>query len=302
MPGIFISYRRSDTGFGAGRLNDDLGLVFGKDLVFQDIDDIKAAEKWKDVIHENTRDAKVMLVLVGPHWLEDAEGRRRLDDPKDVLRNEILQAMDNDLTVMPVLLGKTDMPSEGDLPDPLKPLCGYNAIEISESRWQYDVGRLIERLRELIIPKSGRHALQQAHREMSKKQEEYLALLDRSPADALELADRALESLDRMLPVHFDDPYLQVVRGYFHKNRAMALQRLQRYDDAESALTEAERVFDTMIRARPKDASAWNGKANVELLRGNAAKALPYSERAIELDPNNKYFQGDHQTILRYLP
>jgi hypothetical protein len=38
MPGIFISYRRSDSGGHAGRLRDHLSAHFGKALVFQDID------------------------------------------------------------------------------------------------------------------------------------------------------------------------------------------------------------------------------------------------------------------------
>src|SRR5437667_145318 len=40
MPGVFLSYRRSDAGGWAGRLKDHLVLRFGPDRVWQDADDL----------------------------------------------------------------------------------------------------------------------------------------------------------------------------------------------------------------------------------------------------------------------
>lgn len=40
MAGIFISYRRSDTGAVCGRIADSLRAVFGNDAVFRDVSDI----------------------------------------------------------------------------------------------------------------------------------------------------------------------------------------------------------------------------------------------------------------------
>ena len=50
---IFISYRRDDSQWVAGRLADSLAAYFGDDRVFRDIDGIVAGERFADVI-DNT--------------------------------------------------------------------------------------------------------------------------------------------------------------------------------------------------------------------------------------------------------
>jgi hypothetical protein len=45
------------------------------------------------------------------------------------------------------------MPSEADLPNDLNKLAGRNALEISDSRWEYDVGVLIKNLESLARAK-----------------------------------------------------------------------------------------------------------------------------------------------------
>jgi tetratricopeptide (TPR) repeat protein len=298
MSGVFISYRRSDSGGWAGRLFDHLSMRFGKDLVFQDFDDIKSGTDFLKVIRTAIKVCDVVLVLIGPHWLKNAEGRRRLDNPQDVLRMEISEALKGAKTVIPILLGGASMPSAENLPDPIKSLARQHAVEVTDSRWDYDVGQLIERLRELILPREGQLSLPQAQQELREKQLRYFEILPHNAAGALELAQQALAFLDRVSPLYPHDPYLQLVRGYFHKNEAMALRNLGRYEEFEKALNEAERVFDTMIRERPADAGAWNGKGSVEALRGNFKEALRFIDRALEIDPNFEAAKKDREEIL----
>jgi tetratricopeptide (TPR) repeat protein len=302
MTGVFISYRRADTGPWAGRLSDHLNLRFGKDLVFQDIDDIKPGEDFLQVIRTKIKTCEVVLVLIGPYWLRDAKGRRRLDDPKDVLVMEISEALMARKTVIPLLLGGASMPSPRDLPEPIKSLSTKHAAEITESRWHYDVEQLIERLRELVITSAEHISLPQAQQELNQQQLHYFDILPHNPAEALELSQKAFAYLDRVSPLYPQDPYLQVLRGYFHKNEAMALRNLKRYEEFQKALNEAERVFNTMTSERPKDASAWNGKGSVEMLRGNFEMALHFVDLALEYDPNHEGAQRDRQEILRHLP
>lgn len=301
MSGVFISYRRSDSGGWAGRLFDHLSMRFGKDLVFQDFDDIKPGTDFLEVIRTAIKVCDVVLVLIGPHWLKDAEGRRRLDNPQDVLRMEISEALEGEKTVIPILLGGASMPSAENLPDPIKSLSRQHAVEVTDSRWDYDVGQLIKRLRELILPREGQLSLSQAQQELHQKQLRYFEILPHHAAGALELAQQALAFLDRVSPLYPHDPYLQLVRGYFHKNEAMALRNLDRYEEFEKALNEAERVFDTMIRERPADVGAWNGKGSVEALRGNFKEALRFIDRALEIDPNYEAAKQDREEILRRL-
>ena len=46
MGGIFISYRREDSGLYAGRLRDTLSHHFGAEQVFRDIDSINPGERF----------------------------------------------------------------------------------------------------------------------------------------------------------------------------------------------------------------------------------------------------------------
>ena len=115
MGGIFISYRREDSGPYAGRLGDVLSQHFGADQVFRDIDRIKPGERFPSRIEQAVGSCDALLALIGPTWLSitDDAGRRRLDNPDDVLRREIATALGrgDDVLVIPVLVGPTSMPS-----------------------------------------------------------------------------------------------------------------------------------------------------------------------------------------------
>lgn len=141
---IFISYRREDSQWAAGRLSDSLAAYFGDERVFRDIEDIAGGANFGDVIHETLGAADAVVVLIGKEWLgaSDAGGRRRLDDPEDWVAREIAGALDKGVPVYPVLLEGTPMPRREELPEALWPLTRYNAVSISDSRWQDDVARL----------------------------------------------------------------------------------------------------------------------------------------------------------------
>ena len=63
--------------------------------------------------------------------------------------------------MIPVLVQGAPMPDESELPAPLLPLRGYQACELSDLRWNYDVDRLIAAI-EAIAPSSGQKALRTA--------------------------------------------------------------------------------------------------------------------------------------------
>ena len=108
-----------------------------------DIDAIEPGLDYQEFI-ESTIDAiDVMVVLIGRQWLLSPTGRRRLDDPDDFVRLEIAGALERKIRVIPVLLEGAPMPTVHDLPPPVVPLAQRNAIEISDSRWDYDCQRLV---------------------------------------------------------------------------------------------------------------------------------------------------------------
>ena len=141
---IFISYRRADTSGYAGRLQDDLGELFGDETVFRDVVKIEPGRDYVDVIDGALESCAAVLVVIGREWLDyrDETGRRRLDDPTDMLRLEVATALKRETVVIPVLVEKAQMPDAEDLPEPLRALARRQAIELSDVNWDHDVGRL----------------------------------------------------------------------------------------------------------------------------------------------------------------
>ena len=103
---IFISYRRSDTPHVAGRLFDRLVARFGAGNVFIDVDTIEPGLDFTDAIADAVGACDVLLALIGSHWLDAADdrGRRRLDDPDDLVVVEIATALQRQIRVIPVLV------------------------------------------------------------------------------------------------------------------------------------------------------------------------------------------------------
>ena len=156
MGGIFISYRREDSGPYAGRLRDTLSQHFGAEQVFRDIDTINPGERFPRVIEEAVGSCDALLALIGPTWLAitDDAGRRRLDDPDDFVRLEIATALcRSDVLVIPVLVGATSMPAAADLPKPLAPLAECNAVRITDESWDGQVARLTGALEKVVKPR-----------------------------------------------------------------------------------------------------------------------------------------------------
>jgi hypothetical protein len=148
MSRIFISYRRADSAMAAGRLYDHLSSHFGENLVFMDIDTIEPGEDFVEVIENAVTASSAVVVVIGPDWLTimDATGQRRLDNPNDFVRLEIAAALERNIRVIPVLVDGATMPDADNLPEPLVKLTRRNALVVSNERFRYDVGKLIETL------------------------------------------------------------------------------------------------------------------------------------------------------------
>ncbi|HJQ91623.1 MAG TPA: toll/interleukin-1 receptor domain-containing protein [Acidimicrobiia bacterium] len=153
MARIFICYRREDSSGHAGRLYDRLGARFG-DEVFMDIDAIGPGVDFARLIDETIDTIEAVIVVMGQEWLSsaDADGSRRLDDPEDLVRQEISVALARDVLVIPVLVQGAVLPKPADLPPELVGLTRHNAFEVSDARWNYDADRLVRALEEALAP------------------------------------------------------------------------------------------------------------------------------------------------------
>jgi hypothetical protein len=150
---IFISYRRGqDAGF-AGRLFDRLERTFRREALFMDVDSIAPGEDFVSILEARVAECDVLLALIGRGWLTatDEAGRRRLDNPEDLVRIEIATALAQAKRVIPVLIDDVPMPRSEDLPEILRPLVRRQATRLSHDRFKADSDRLICALKQVLV-------------------------------------------------------------------------------------------------------------------------------------------------------
>ena len=158
MSDIFLSYRRRDSQSATGRLADRLTAHFGTARVFLDHDSIVSGEDFAEAIRRGIGTSVVVLVVIGPDWLDarGTDGKRRLDDPADFVRQEIEAALAGGVPIIPLLVEGANMPPDNAVPVSLSEFTRCQAIELSETRWQYDVDRLIATLQARFAIESDR--------------------------------------------------------------------------------------------------------------------------------------------------
>jgi tetratricopeptide (TPR) repeat protein len=192
--GVFINYRSADTGSYGALLYLELSRRFGAKLVFRATESIPAGADFADELLGRVRRCRVLLALVGPGWLTaGADGRRRIDDPRDWVRRELAEAFTAGATVIPVLTDGADLPREADLPADIAALgrCQYRWLRHREAA--ADLDRICADLTEAdpaLAVAAGRRS----------------ALPHQLPADVSAFAGRAgeLADLDSRLPAGTD--------------------------------------------------------------------------------------------------
>jgi len=167
LPGrIFISYRRQETAWPAGRLYDVLVEHFPSEQVFKDVDSIEPGEDFIERITAAVSSCDVLLALIGPDWLTitDEEGRRRLDNPGDYVRLEIETALQRKIRVIPILVDPARMPRADQLPPTLAPLARRNAVEINPL--SFDTVRLMTAVQKTLAEEQApQQAAEEARRQ-----------------------------------------------------------------------------------------------------------------------------------------
>ena len=67
-------------------------------------------EDWKAILQEAVDKSDIMLVAMGPEWIDLFEGRRVSGEP-DWVRFEVASALARGIPIGPVLLGLQEVPS-----------------------------------------------------------------------------------------------------------------------------------------------------------------------------------------------
>jgi hypothetical protein len=153
MPKIFCCYRRDDSTYQTGRIFDHLAHRFGKEELFRDVDSTPLGRDFRKVLTEQVAGSKVLLAIIGDDWLSASEkpGERRLDDPSDFVRIEIESALRRNMPLIPVLVGRAEMPKPDDLPESMRELAFRNGLAVrADPDFSNDVERLIRGISEAL--------------------------------------------------------------------------------------------------------------------------------------------------------
>src|SRR5262249_51351031 len=93
----------------------------------------------------------VFLAVIGSKWTGQSRGRRRIDDPQDLVRVEIETALARGIVVIPVLIKRMKMPASAHLPQSLQGLRRLNGVTIDEGRdFNVHVDRLIRQIEAVV--------------------------------------------------------------------------------------------------------------------------------------------------------
>src|SRR5262249_1451335 len=113
MTNVFISYRRDDSGGYSRAIYQHLVQQFGANAVFMDLETLKPGRDFVAEIKHALEESRLMLVLIGKDWMgPKVDGTYRIHDPKDFVRLEVALGLQQDILVIPILLGNASMPNE----------------------------------------------------------------------------------------------------------------------------------------------------------------------------------------------
>jgi len=141
---IFISYRRDDDSLRAVLLDLVISGAFNepskppKVRIFRDTCQ-RLGVTWPKELQEQISSADVVLVVIGPKWLEARAEfeRRRIDQTDDWVRQEIELARNS--TVIPIAFGGARIPPTEALPQSIAYLSDKQGVEVRDEALESDL-------------------------------------------------------------------------------------------------------------------------------------------------------------------
>ena len=150
---IFLSYRREDSQVWTDRIAKALKEHFGEKVVFQDVDGIPPGVDFRQHLQDHLAHCQAILVVIGPNWVsaKDAIGIQRLQKEHDWVKLEIEIGLERNLPIIPLLVDKTAMPPQKELPGSINELAFKNSLPIRNNPdFETDMGRLINSLERYV--------------------------------------------------------------------------------------------------------------------------------------------------------
>ena len=132
-------------------LDKYLSACFGSDEVFRASKSIPPGSPFVPHLLRAVRESALLLAVIGQEWLTvaDARGRRRLDDPEDLVRREIAVAFEHGITVVPVLMD-ADRLTDAVLPPDIAALVGCQDFRVHFRDSDESLRALAEKLEEMV--------------------------------------------------------------------------------------------------------------------------------------------------------
>lgn len=146
---IFISYRRKNSTWFAGRLYDSLKNRFNGLEIFMDVDEIEGGEIFKQKIDKAINDCIVFLPVIDAEWAsikDEKTDKKRLFTKDDLIVFEIERAILQRKIIIPVLMENSNMPLPKELPASIKTFVDAHAIRLKHESWNRDIDKLIKNL------------------------------------------------------------------------------------------------------------------------------------------------------------
>ncbi len=143
---VFISYRRALSPDAARRIAALLRQRLPRARPYLDVESIAFGTNFVDAIQSQLSQTRAVLVLMPPGWAEirDAQGQPRLWQRDDRVREEVATALKRGVPVIPVLMDRAAMPAPDALPEDLRDLTLWNAVEIGSELGDADQHRLVQ--------------------------------------------------------------------------------------------------------------------------------------------------------------
>ena len=146
---ILVSYRVGDAEITTGRVFGYLEHHFRSFAQLLPAQEAPALDLLLRV-EADVRQCDALVVLMGEHWLRDADHRRRFDRGTDSVRVAIEAAMRNRKIIFPVVIDGGRHPAGYDLPPTLRPYSRYEPIYLRSEHFAFDVRGLVHRIRDAV--------------------------------------------------------------------------------------------------------------------------------------------------------
>jgi hypothetical protein len=155
---IFVSYRRDDAPGDARGIYERLGRSFGEGKVFMDVDQLLAGQRFDRELDKALAECDVLIAVIGSRWM-DLLSEYTQHGKRDYVRDEIAAALQRDIIVIPVMMGREanmpPLPRAQDLPENIRDLVLYQKHNIAHESFGRDAAHLIAALQSLLRERRG---------------------------------------------------------------------------------------------------------------------------------------------------